>query len=279
MILLIFWEEIVKFIFYSLTIVLISKHILVTSIRKLAEYLKLNSKTIGSLAGYATSVPEFLTVAASSINGLIGTSMYNILSSNVINFLQYTTSIFINKNQSVLRNNIVKIEILLVIITILLPIFFIRLNLEINIITIVIFVFLYVFFRYIDSNVHKLYSNEKVDNKKNKSEGKDWKNAIKYIIFLIFSSVLLFIIGNLLGQTLENLCYRFNVPELIIGILLGSITSIPELITFFESQKHHTRLKNKEAGVIEATNNLFTSNILNLFIIQSIGVLIYIVFA
>ena len=32
-------------------------------------------------------------------------------------------------------------------------------------------------------------------------------------------------------------------------------------------------------GVVEATNNLFTSNILNLFVIQSIGIIIYSIFA
>ena len=55
------------------------------------------------------------------------------------------------------------------------------------------------------------------------------------------------------------------------------ITSIPELVTFFESQKHYKEKKDKNLlGVIEATNNLLTSNMLNLFIIQAIGIGIYI---
>ena len=62
-------------------------------------HLKLSSKTVGEIAGYTTSVPELLTVAASSINGLMGASMYNILSSNIINFVQYISSIIINKNR------------------------------------------------------------------------------------------------------------------------------------------------------------------------------------
>jgi len=86
---------------------------------------------------------------------------------------------------------------------------------------------------------------------------------------------MLYFIGNLLSSTLENLCNTFNIPQLIIGILLGIITSIPELITFFESQKHHIKQENEEDGVIEATNNLLTSNMLNLFIIQSIGIIIF----
>ena len=97
------------------------------------------------------------------------------------------------------------------------------------------------------------------------------------IVILVISGILLFFIGNLLGNTLENLSNRFNIPEVVIGVVLGFVTSLPELITFFESQKHHKNSKNNELGVIEATNNLLMSNILNLFIIQSIGILIFVI--
>ena len=78
----------------------------------------------------------------------------------------------------------------------------------------------------------------------------------------------------MLGNTIENLCNLFNVSELIIGVLLGFMTSLPELITFIEAQRHHKRLEDDMLGVVEATNNLLTSNILNLFAIQTIGILI-----
>ena len=102
----------------------------------------------------------------------------------------------------------------------------------------------------------------------------DKKAVAKNICILIITAVLLFFVGELLGNTLENLCRKFNVPELMIGIILGFATSIPELITFFEAQKHHSKEQNNIHGVVEATNNLLTSNMMNLFIIQSIGILI-----
>lgn len=279
MIILDFVTEVVKFIIYCLAIVLISKYVLVETIRKLALHLKLKSKTVGSIAGYATSVPELLTVTASSINGLIGASMYNILSSNVINFLQYTTSIIVNKNQRALKNKAVKTDIVLVLATILIPIVFIQANIKIEIFTVPIFIILYLLFKYIDGNAHKLYIKTEIEKEQNSDETREWKKSIKYIIILILSSILLFVVGDLLGDTLESLCHRFNISEVIIGFLLGIITSLPELITFFEAQKHHKKADNETEGVIEATNNLFTSNILNLFIIQSIGAVIYTIFA
>ncbi len=62
--------EIIKFIIYSTTIVIISKYILVKTIRKLADNLNIKAKTTGNIAGLATSVPELLTITTSSLKGL-----------------------------------------------------------------------------------------------------------------------------------------------------------------------------------------------------------------
>lgn len=62
--------EITKFIFYSSLIVIISKCILVETLRKLAENLNMKAKTVGDIAGISTSVPELLTITTSSIRGL-----------------------------------------------------------------------------------------------------------------------------------------------------------------------------------------------------------------
>ena len=85
-------------------------------------------------------------------------------------------------------------------------------------------------------------------------------------------------LGNLLGNTLESLNNIFNIPEWIIGIILGFVTSIPELITFIEAQKHHSKNSKEIQGVVEATSNLFASNMLNLFVIESIGIVMFITF-
>ena len=119
-----FWE-IVEFIIYAGLIVLISKKILVKTLRNLAENLNLKPKTVGDIAGIATSVPELLTIGASSYNGLLNASIYNVLSSNVINLIQYYAAIILNKNQKTLKNKAIRVDIILVIITIILPIFFI----------------------------------------------------------------------------------------------------------------------------------------------------------
>ena len=277
--------EITEFIIYSGLIVVIAKYVLVTTLRKLAENLNLNPRTVGNIAGYATSLPEFLTITISSINGLMGAGMFNILSSNIINFIQYITSIIINKNRKAFSNKAIKIDLVLVVITIIIPIILIWINIENNMNLIPAFLIIYALFYYLNNNAHKLYLKKEdkeiekyIEKEKEEEQGKT-RNTLLYIIILLFSGILLFLIGELLGETLNNLCKQFNISEIIIGIFLGFITSIPELITFFDSQKHYkVKTNNKMMGVVEATNNLLTSNLLNLFVIQSFGIILYNIF-
>lgn len=276
--------EILRFLFFSGLIVLISKDILVKTLRNLAENLNLKPKTVGDIAGVATSVPELLTISASSFNGLISASIYNVLSSNVINLIQYCVAIVLNKNQKAFKNKAIRVDVILVVITIILPLVFILLKTELKLVMAPILILLYFGFKKINSNVHELYLKkedmeiENAQNKENRWERGNKRKVAKNVCVLIATGTLLFVVGNLLGDTLETLCSRFNVPELIVGIVLGFVTSLPELITFFESQKHHKSAQNDMLGVIEATNNLLMSNVMNLFIIQSIGIVIFSLF-
>lgn len=274
--------ELIKFFIYSGIIVLISKYVMVITLRKLAEALNLEAKTVGNVAGYATSIPELLTIVVSSYSGLISASIFNVISSNFINLVQYSVSIILNKNQKALKNRAITIELVLVIITIIIPLMIFCFNIEINSGIVPIFIILYMLFICLNSNIHKLYLyvedkilEEKIEKEKKWQRNKK-KKIFKYISYLVLTGVLLFITGKLLGNALENLCIYFNISQAIVGILLGFVTSIPELITFFESQRHYRKKNSDEIlGVVEATNNLFTSNILNLFVIQSIGIIIY----
>ena len=272
--------EIIKFIVYSGLIVLISKYILVTTLRKLAEAMNLKAKTVGDIAGYATSVPELLTITTSSLRGLTGASVYNILSSNVINLIQYLGAILLNKNASKLRNKAIVIDLVMVFFTIAIPIVFLKLEIELKLAVVPLFIILYILFMVLNNNVHKLYlknEDEELEEEieeERKEQKKNPRKVLRYVLVLIVTGVLLFIIGEMLGDTLENLCNLFGVSEVVVGILLGFVTSLPELITFFEAQRYYKNVDDDMLGVVEATNNLLTSNILNLFAIQSVGILI-----
>lgn len=275
--------ELIKLIIYSLLIVIIAKYFLVKILRKLAQAIELSPKTVGNIAGIATSVPEFLTVSFSAFSGLMSASIYNIISSNIINFVQYIISLFVSKNQSKLKNKAITTCLMLAIVTIIIPIIMLNLNIEFSIKIVPIFILTFIIFYYINIIMHRKFL--KSDDEKLKEEiskESDVKNKtailIKYSIYLLITSIILYIVGNALSGVLESLASVFKISESILGILLGFITSIPELMTFFEAQKYHKEEDSKELGVVEATNNLFISNSLNLFIIQSIGIVINSIF-
>lgn len=276
--------EFIKLAIYIILIIVISKYMLVKLLRNIAETLNLKAKTVGNIAGFATSIPELFTVTLASISGLASTSLYNIISSNVINLIQYLATVVINKNTKVLKNKALIIDLVIVLITIAIPLYMINANVKLGVSFAIFLVILFLFFYKINSNAHKLYL-EKYDKEieeefelEYEKEIKNKKNnkllIVKYLIYLIIIGILLYFVGDKLSNNLENLCYIFNVPEYIIGIILGFGTSIPELITFFEAQRGEKNKEEEKLGVIEATNNLLMSNMLNLFIIQAIGILL-----
>lgn len=280
--------ELIKFFVLSFGIVVIAKYLLVPVLRKISQLLKLGAKASGNIAGVATSIPELLTVAFSSASGFIGTSIYNILSSNIINLIQYIFSIYLNKNQKHLHNRAILIDLTLAICTILIPIFLVAFNIELNTNIVIIFILFFALFYYINYNSHKLYlakEEKEIQQEEIEEEKKEYrfkkrskKTIILYWIFLFLIAVALYVIGELLSASLTNLSNFFGLPEMLLGVLLGVITSIPELITFIEAQRKEKGKNNEEfnkLGVIEATNNLLTSNVANLFIIQSIGIIIF----
>lgn len=287
--------EIIKLLIYSTLIILIAKYVLVKTLRSLAENLKLKPKIVGEITGYATSIPEFLTICVSSLSGLNATTVVNIVSSNTINVLQYIFTVMLNKNGKLLKNKALQINLVLVIITILIPIILLGFDQNTNVALVPIFILLYFIFKRINTNAHNKYlkQEEKIlddkmieedargNNKQAKSSSRIKQENALYIFVLFLVGVALFFIGNNLGDTLENLANIFNISETILGILLGVVTSIPELITFLESQKHYKKKGNnnfgdEEAilGVVEASNNLITSNLINLFIILTLGIVI-----
>lgn len=276
--------EIIKLIFLTVIIVLISKYVLVLYLRKFAETLNLRPRTVGNIAGFATSTPELLTVSFSAATGLISTGIYNILMSNIVSLILYSLSIIINKNIVLLKNKAIITDIVLAIIAIIIPIILITINVQFNIILVPIFILLYFLFYRIDLNAHKLFLKngyneiyEKISEETKFMKGKKEK-TIRYSIILVIAAICLFFVGNKLGEVLDNLCIQFGMPELFLGVLLGFATSIPELITFFEAQKYHKNGENTKLGVIEATNNLLSANLTCLFIVQSVGIIIFAIF-
>ena len=62
----------------------------------------------------------------------MGTGIYNIFSSNLINLLQYIISVILTKNYKEIKNKGILYNIILVIITIVIPLILISLKIELS---------------------------------------------------------------------------------------------------------------------------------------------------
>ena len=170
--------EFIKLAIYIILIIVISKYMLVKLLRNIAETLNLKAKTVGNIAGFATSIPELFTVTLASISGLASTSLYNIISSNVINLIQYLATVVINKNTKVLKNKALIIDLVIVLITIAIPLYMINANVKLWVPFAIFLVILFLFFYKINSNAHKLYL-EKYDKEIEEEFELEYEKEIK----------------------------------------------------------------------------------------------------
>ena len=171
-------REFTKLTIALILIVAISKYILVKTIRRLAEYLNLKPHTVGNIAGFATSIPELLTTCVSSIAGLPGAGLYNILSSNIINFIQFYGTAIINKNTSGLKNKAIKVNIVLVVITIIIPLLIAIAQIEMQLFLVPLLIMIFILFVLLNNEIHKSYL-KKEDKEINKAIEKETKEEIK----------------------------------------------------------------------------------------------------
>ena len=97
------------------------------------------------------------------------------------------------------------------------------------------------------------------------------------ILIVIAGLVGLYFLGDVLGDSVYELGVAFAVPAVILGALTAVATSLPELTTFFSSFAAHRKAGTD--GNSEVVHNLMASNVVNLLVVQAVGVVAYTVFA
>lgn len=282
------------FVILIFAIVLVTRKLMIYNIRKIAIYLRWNNNIVGQLLGYATSTPELISAIVAGSIGMISTSIYNVIFSNIINIISVIVITFIYKRYSSIKHKKFTYDYVIIVLSLIVPIILISADIANNVWSIVALVIIYIIYiagskkvDYFASEKEELEIEKEsfeigvkaLKRKKIRVDRK--KKLIKSVILLLLSIVILYFLGNMLGSILENLGSKFGISEIILGIVLGFVTSIPEMITFMSSYKRHRRYKNgdNDKGAVEVINNLATSNISNLCIVQTVAVICFLLFA
>lgn len=270
--------NIILFIIYVVLIVLTAKYMLCFCVRRICGLLNLNNKKIGKVLGYLTSMPELIATIFIAYQGLMLTVSFNLLFSNIINVVLAIIVTVAFSRGKYLNYKKYKVEFLLVIVSILIPVLLLLFNLYSNIWMALIFVVMYGYY-VVNASKFNLEPEEDLFIQfsfKNHSKNKQIQ-IFAYEAIIVIGVIVLYFLGDGLGEVVYLLGTYYMVPEIVIGVVVAIITSMPEMTAFIESYINNRGLL-KSHGVDEVVNNVLSSNVANLLLIQTIGIVIFNVF-
>ena len=237
----------------------------------LAQALNWSPKMRGQVTGFATSIPEFSALLSTAIAGVWTVGLWNIASSNIINVVLLLTAVCWYRQYRDLWNRSFIDEMLFAGIAVAVPLVLMHFSMDQSPYTIPILLFLYFVYRLSDRIFNRPQAAKEMVEQESSGSTK------LGLLYIIGSIVLISVAGNFLGTSAAAIVNKMGIPVIFVGWLLGLITSLPELTTFF-----NVFSVAKEKGTIGGTNdtqevldNLTGSNMSNVGIIYPIALLVF----
>ncbi len=244
--------------------------LVIHGIEIICQTLRFSSKTKGQIIGYATSLPEFVIIVASAFAGVFDAGFWNIASSNIINALLFFSAVIFYKQQSDLFNAVFIDEVIFALVSIAVPLLMLKMDVGMTSGTAVFLILLFVSYRVIDHFVNL----EKMEESDSSVVG---PGILKGVCALIAGVLIIVVSGWFLGESAKSLILETGTSAWLVGWILGFITSIPELTSFFEIYRLEKKKKRLHliSDTQQALDALVASNTSNLGIILPVGMIIY----
>jgi cation:H+ antiporter len=266
--------------------------LIIRGLNIISERLNFRVKTKGQLLGYATSIPELVAVISAAWAGVFDAGFWNIGASNIINWILLMAAVLFYKQWNDFKSKRLLDEMIFgglsVICPIALALFFNESGSVPPVWVAVALILFFIVYKVIDKRVNKLDSAESVDQQVNLNQSKaaaeaenpksNFKNSPGFgVLLLVFGVLAICLCGKFLGQSAGALVNTLKIPGWQVGWILGFVTSVPEMGSFFFIYRQH-RQQGKLAltdDSQEALDALVASNMSNLGIILPIGVFVY----
>lgn len=226
-------------------------------------------KTKGQIIGYATSMPELVMVIASAMVGVFEAGLWNVASSNIINWVLLLAAVAAYRQYRELLSPIFFDEIAFGVISVALPLVLIGFDVQMGLAAAGILLGVFIVYKWLDHLLNRKTSNSE-------EEGTIHGGLGLGLAALIGGIGLILVAGRFLGISAGDLVTRFDTPAWLVGWIVGVITSLPEMASFFEVY----RLSKKRGQLhrLDDTQNvldaLAASNMSNLGIILPIGMFV-----
>lgn len=253
-------------------ILLLVRYGLVAGIEKLADALTWSSKARGQATGFATSAPELVTLIAAGLSGVWEAGLWNIASSNIINATLLLLAVGRYKQTRQLLNRRFVDELVFATLAVIVPIALMQLNLDTHWALVPGLIGFFFLYRFVDKRLNRPNEGETPAD-----EGVG--NLRLGIIMTMSALVSIAVAGIFLGGATEDVVREMGVHPAIAGWILGFMTSLPEMVTFFAvyaTAKREGKLGQLE-DTQEALDNLTASNMANVGIVYPLGLAAFLI--
>jgi|TARA_B100000959_G_scaffold281366_1_gene345263 Ca2+/Na+ antiporter len=256
-------------ILLGMGVVLITRFLLINGIQLTSDAWAIPRKMQGQIMGYATSAPELVGTVSTAAKGLLGAGLWNVTASNIINLVLFlAAAIYFGRSKALVRRKFAD-EIGFALGAIVLPIILVTREqwAKSKWAALVLFGF-FVVYVVLDNVFNRSNPDEEDVAAKDPSKGP------KGIVCILLGIAGIIIAGNYLGIVAESIVTQMSVPEWAVGWILGVITSLPEMTSFYA-----VFALAKEQGGDESCqqnlDNLAASNMSNVGLIYPIGIVVY----
>ncbi len=237
---------------------------LLAGLGHLGGALRWGAKARGQATGYATSAPEFVTLVAAGLAGVWDAGLWNIAASNLINTALMASAVLFYGQLRDFRTARFLDEIGFAALAVVAPLLLMQLELDTSWTVVPVMLGLFVVYRVVDRRV-----NPKVVGPALPTVG----NLLLGAILILAAVVLIAVAGFFLGGATEEVVNQLGVHPAIAGWILGFVTSLPEMVTFFAiyslARKQGTSHLREDTQ--EALDNLAASNMTNTGLIYPLG--------
>lgn len=255
-------------------IILCVKYGLLRGIDSIANAMNWSAKARGQVTGYATSVPELVCLVSAGLAGVWEAGLWNIASSNIINSGLMLTAIVSYRQFGELFNIRFLDEIFFASLAVFVPIVLMQFGMDTQWYLVPILLGFFGFYQLVDKKVNRPQDGEE-------EEEEAIGNLPFGVILGVTALVAIAIAGTFLGSATADVVDQMGIRPAIAGWILGVVTSIPEMVSFFavyatarkEDQSH------KLNDTQEALDNLTGSNMANVGIVYPLGLLAYLLSA
>ena len=264
------YQDFLWLILLGIGVVIITRFLLIKGIQLTSDAWRIPRKVQGQIMGYATSTPELVGTVSTAAKGLLGAGLWNVTASNIINLILFmATALYFGRSKALAKRKFAD-EIGFTLGAIVLPVILVTREqwAKSPWAALVLFGF-FVTYVVLDKKLNPPNADEEKDD-----APKDPSKGPKGIVYILLGIVGIIIVGNFLGDVAKSIVDQMSVPQWAVGWILGVITSLPELTSFY-AVFALAKDRGGDESCQQNLDNLAASNMSNVGLIYPIGIIVF----